>query len=331
MNNSDQIYLKFKQATTIAIFGHTNIDGDCIGSMLWLGTILTQLWKKVSYHTPIIPATNYNFIPGIEHIQDSFDYNNYDLLVFLDFWSYHRIQKFTQDHEKYFDTAQLVIIDHHHGESPIHALTIKDIMVTSCAELVFESCQNRRPEQITADIATYFYLGLVTDSGNFFYDHESIRIHHNAMQLLQLGANKKFILDNLFYTNTLESVQFMSLVIERIHIEQDILFTRYSTEELEKYNINKEQADNWFSTAQSIKGPKLYVRLLHDHKNNHIRWSTRANGFATTNCHQLCHELFGGGGHHKAAGFTYPVTNDFMTSQQNILNSMYTNLYRFLD
>lgn len=46
-----------------------------------------------------------------------------------------------------------------------------------------------------AYIATCLYLGLTTDSGNFKYDDNHERILANAMKLVQLGAQKKLIID----------------------------------------------------------------------------------------------------------------------------------------
>jgi nanoRNase/pAp phosphatase (c-di-AMP/oligoRNAs hydrolase) len=51
-----------------------------------------------------------------------------------------------------------VVIDHHHGDDPKHALTIKDSESMSTAELVFEYAYTRWPKLFDAQIATYLYM-----------------------------------------------------------------------------------------------------------------------------------------------------------------------------
>lgn len=74
-----------KKSKSIALFGHTNPDGDCIGSMLGLGKILEKQGKKVSYFTPTKPSKLFHFLPDIKKIKSDFDEKKYDLLVFVDF------------------------------------------------------------------------------------------------------------------------------------------------------------------------------------------------------------------------------------------------------
>gem|GEM_PF-3670232 len=50
-------------------------------------------------------------------IHTDFNYNDRrDLIIFVDFHEYKRIGKITAGHESYFDSRDLVIIDHHIGE-----------------------------------------------------------------------------------------------------------------------------------------------------------------------------------------------------------------------
>ena len=42
----DKIIDKIEQSQKIAIFCHENPDWDAIGSLLWLGTLLENMWKN---------------------------------------------------------------------------------------------------------------------------------------------------------------------------------------------------------------------------------------------------------------------------------------------
>lgn len=314
-----------EQSQTIAIFGHKNIDWDCVWSWLWLWKILEKQGKNVEYFTPISPEHNFNFVAWIQKRQDEFNYNKtYDAIVFVDFTGYSRIEKFTLWHEEYFDNAKLCIIDHHHGEAVNHAQVIKDTNVTSCAELVYETIKERRPEELDNEIASHFYLGLMTDSGNFMYGADDTRIFRNAMELLELGADKKTLTQHIFYSNTFAGFKFNAKVIERTQIEKWVLHTYFSTQEVEELGIDKETADAAFIQAQAVKGPEIYVRLMDT--GTTIRWSTRSNWFATADCEELCRTLFNGWWHKKAAWFEVPLTKGFHIQYREIINAIISKI-----
>ena len=322
---SHPIKKTLEQAETIAIFGHKNIDGDCIWSWLWLWKVLEKLGKNVEYFTPIAPEDNFNFIPWINKRKDTFDYTKkYDVIVFVDFTPYSRIGKFTENNEEYFDQNTLCIIDHHHWEHVSHAQIIKDTNVASCAELVYENIKQRRPDKLDSEIASCFYLGLMTDSGNFMYGADNTRIFRNAMELLALWADKKTLTQHIFYSNTFDWFKFNAKVIERTQVEKWVLHTYFSTQEVEELSIDKETADAAFIQSQAVKWPEIYVRLMNT--GTTIRWSTRANGFATADCEQICRELFNGWWHKKAAWFEVPLTKDFHTQYRDIIDAIISKI-----
>ena len=125
-------------------------------------------------------------MPGIKKIKTKFDYKDYDLLVFVDLISYQRISPFADTQKKYFDTHTLIAIDHHLDTAPLHALTIHDTQVMSCAELIFEYAEKRRKKYIDKEVATALYLGLTMDSGNFLFDEDHERTFTNALGLIKL-------------------------------------------------------------------------------------------------------------------------------------------------
>lgn len=317
-----------KKAHKIAIFGHDHVDGDCVWSMLWLGTLLEKLGKIVSYHTTYAVWSSLHFVPWYKKIKTTFSYSkSYDLLIFLDFTEYRRIYNLTADHKEYFDSMPLLIIDHHIGPSPKKdAIMVKDTWCMSCAELIFEHIQKRRPKQIDEKIATYLYLGLTTDSGNFQYDSNHERIFTNALWLIKYGAQKKFVIENLYYQDSMQTLKFMQTVIERIKLKHNILYTYFTEEECKKINIDTENADQWFYAATKVHGPKLFVRFrIEKHR---IKWSLRTRGSSKVNCADIAHDLFGGGGHKPAAGFSVDLDKKTKldTQLQNIIQQIHSYL-----
>lgn len=291
-----------EQAQTVAIFGHEYIDGDCLWSMLWLGTIMENMDKNISYFTPYPVGQSLQFLPWREKIQTTFDYKAYDSILFLDFNNYSRIKPFTQWHEEYFDKQNIIIIDHHYGDTPLSVPQeniLIDVTASSCCEWIYEHTHQWRPDSITVQVANYLYLWLTTDTGNFMYESNSPRTMQNAIWLIQAGADKKHILDNIFYRNNPDMIQFSNTLIQRYKYEDNVLRTYYDDTELENKNMDKDQADFWFHLLRTIYGPKIYIRIRKSW--NELRWSVRGNG--QIDCAILCSNLFNGWGHYNAAWF----------------------------
>ena len=50
------------EAHSVALFGHENIDGDALWSILGFWALLEKQWKEVSYFTPHKPSHVFEFL-----------------------------------------------------------------------------------------------------------------------------------------------------------------------------------------------------------------------------------------------------------------------------
>jgi len=307
----------------IAIFGHENIDWDCIWSMLWLGRLLEKQWKKISYFTPSTPSKIFNFLPDAKKIKTKFDYWKYDLLVFTDFTWYWRISKFTENKEKYFDQNNLIIIDHHsEKETPKHATLQKDITAMSTCEIIFETTYKWRKKYYDKNIATYLYLWLTTDSGNFRFDQwlQTPRILSNALNLVKLWAEKRSVIDNIFRTKTFKSIKFMQKVLDRMVQDWNIIYSYYQDSELLKYKLDEEEAVYWQFIMQDIIWPDIVV--LFKKMGNSIKWSLRSKKADVSKIAQKLWWWW----HRHASGFKVDFKWNFNKQIKEIINKIKAEL-----
>lgn len=294
----EELKLKLEQAQNIAIFGHQSIDGDALWSMFWLWLQLEKLWKNISYFTPDVPSETFSFLP-IQKLQTEFDYWTYDLIVFVDFSTYNMIRKFSEWHEDYFDWQQKVIIDHHIFSATLpNSVEFRDDSSISAAQLVFELTQQWWSDLIDAQIATFMLTWIMTDSGNFRFDEweESIRVSRNNLALLEKWAKKKQIIDNVFRSKSYEDLEFMQIILWRMQKVDDIIYSRYSQEELEKFWLHPDSADYALYLIGDIKDQELVI--LWKEKEDCIKVSLRAKW--KHNCRDIA-KHFGGGWHANAA------------------------------
>lgn len=308
-----------ESSNKIAIFWHENIDWDCIWSMLWLWKLLEKQWKKIAYFTPSEPSKIFNFLPDVKKIKTNFDYAKYDLLIFTDFTGYSRISKFTENKSKYFDDNKLIIIDHHpENSTPKHAILKKDIHSISACEIVFETTYKRRKKYYDKDIATYLYLGLTTDSGNFRFDQwaQTPRIFKNALKLINLWADKKSIVENIFRTKTFQSIKFMQKVLDRMLQDWNIVYSYYQDSELSKYKLDEEEAVYGQFVMQDIMGPDIVVLFKKIWK--FIKWSIRSKKADVSKIAQS----FWWWWHRNASGFKVEFKSNFNKEIKEIIKKI---------
>lgn len=74
----------------------------------------------------------------------------------------------------------------------------------------------------------------------------------NALSLIELGADKYTIINNIFRKKSINAIQFMQLVLSRININKDILYSYYTDEECKHHQVDKEEAEFALPIIQSI-------------------------------------------------------------------------------
>jgi bifunctional oligoribonuclease and PAP phosphatase NrnA len=311
----EKLHEQVARAQTIALFGHENIDCDAIGSILGLGTILESMGKECRYFTPTPLAQSMERIPGSEKIVTTFDYGTYDLHIFCDFTPYERIKSFTIDtpeHALYFDEATRIVIDHHIDDARANSwtlLTIKDTESTSNCGRLYEIAMRIRPEYITADVATYRYMGLLTDSGNFMYgkDANGERDFQIAGGLLAHGARKSWLIQKLFYNNSPALLSIGQKILEHATLDHHTLYTYYSHQDLLEYHLSDSDTEVVQIVLKSMTWYAVYLRLRHM---GTYRSGSMRSGYLTDGQRVSVQEIartFHGGGHMYAAGFTTPI------------------------
>lgn len=312
---------QIEQATHIAIFGHDNPDGDALWSMLGLGRIIEKMNKKVSYFASPKPSKIFDFLPWIEKIQSVFDYSKrYDLIIFVDFSPYARTI-FSSGQYDYFDSKKLIIMDHHLGETPSHALTIKDDKADSNCEWIFENTKEIWSDYYDSEVATYLYMGLMTDTGNFQYDKQADRSLRNAADLVALGADKQLLTRQFFGTLQIEQLQFFNAVFPRLKQHGSIWFIYFTPEDYLPLWLDKEQA-GWYLWAIVQKIPGIDLILICRWEDNTIKISIRSKN-ADMSAEKIARSL-GGWGHFYAAGakVEVPLWQDPLETIESIVTSI---------
>lgn len=293
-------------AKTIAISGHVNPDGDAIGSALALRDMLKALGKEVinllgqDHEAPEL----YDFLPEYEFTLASEYAEVPDLFIVVDASTAKRLGT----SERLLDVAKkTLVIDHHCNYEGFADYYIGDVGAPATATLIWKIIKESSVAP-TKQMATYCYVGLMTDTGRFAFRNTNRSAFADATEMIDLGIDPSKLSELVYENKSVSSVRVESLVIDRIQFACSgyVVYSYLLQEDLVALGIERDATEQLPSILRSIKGVEVAV-LFREEGSEGVRVNLRSRSnydvgeFAVT---------FGGGGHAGAAGLSLdlPIT-----------------------
>ncbi len=288
-----------KSSNKILLLSHMNPDGDTLGSMCALYSMIYHRFKKKADMSVVsnIPY-NYKFMPNIDLAERYFDKSLvYDLVITLDVAAIER----TLDSKILFDKAKLSInIDHHKTNPGFGDYQIINPEASSCGEVLFDIFKSEN-WTIDKDSAICLYTAIMTDTGNFRFENTSSSTLRAAADLVDAGANPNYIYKMCYETKTKNFVMFQNYCVNKAVFLEDnkIAYTTVYKKDLEKFSAGDDYTDGIAETLRAIDTTEVsFVAKEVDTKLTKISMRSKKVDVA-----EICSK-FGGGGHTFAAGCT---------------------------
>lgn len=321
----DEFQKQINNANSIAIFGHENIDWDCVGACLGLAKILEKLRKKIYLYTPKKPLPIFDFVPWIQKFNSDINFDiNYDLIIICDTADpINLLSKYRENNKKFFDTHTIINIDHHVSNTQYGDINIIKDDISSASEIILMIIQQIWWNLIDPDIAQTLLLGIITDTMNFTTTNTTPKTLYNAQILMKNWANMQQIIQNFWMNMEYNAIKFWEILISRLEIQEKIAYTYFTDDELKKHQINREEAASFLEIMKKIKQADIFILFSKDE--NTFRINVRSHRPISKD---IASKL-GWWWHPNAAGAKFIMKNDFkktveQTLQQiiNIKNSL---------
>ena len=285
-----------KDAETIAIAGHVNPDGDCIGSTLAMYNYLKHTGKSIDvYLEPI--GREFKELPGSDAIKNKAENKVYDVFFMMDLGDTERIGVAS----KLFETAKKTIcIDHHITSKGVADENFIFPSLSSTCELVFEMMD---VELISKDVAACLYTGIIHDTGVFHHNCTSKRTMEIAGELMAKGIDFGHIIDHNFYSRTFKQNQVLGrCLMESLILWDGVGIVSYVTQkELDFYMVGNNDLGGIIDQLRLTEGVKVAI-FIHEKEPHTYKVSMRAT-VPDIDVSKVA-AFFGGGGHKMAAGCT---------------------------
>lgn len=299
---------ELRESKKIVITTHHKPDGDAMGSSLGLYHFLCSLGHEVHVVTPTDYPYFLHWMPGHPEVIDFLKepqiaaslVEKADWIFCLDFNNLSRINEIGDLVRA--ASAKKAMIDHHLEPEGFEDFRYWDTTACAAAEMVYRLIVDLGfRSQISNDVATCLYTGIMTDSGSFRFPSTTANVHRIIADLIDSGANNSHIHELVYDTNSENRLKFLGRVLgERMNVIKE-LNTAYITIEkelLKQYEIVTGDTEGIVNYALSIHGIKLAVLIID--RGELRKLSFRSKGEFPAN--EIAKKYFEGGGHRNAAG-----------------------------
>jgi phosphoesterase RecJ-like protein len=298
----NNIFDAVKAVNKVVIAGHTSPDGDAVGSTFAFAQALAQKGLK-----PVILLEDYaerfDFIKGSEYVfKGDYDSLKPDIFFSLDCGDKERLGRAAAVFHR---AAVTYNIDHHISNEGFADYNIVNARASSASEIVYELIKDNC--EITGDIATAIYSGIVFDTSGFKHNSTSQRTHIVAGELVGLGVDTAFIHAKILYEHSVSQLKVMSCALCNAHIDTElgIAYSVITKEELEGCGAVNGDTDGVAEYLLNIRGVNVSA-LLTQRDLKKVKISLRSKKY---NVNKVA-ATFGGGGHILAAGASSNMSLD---------------------
>ena len=301
-------------AARVVITGHTNPDGDCVGSVMALWQFLKKALQADVCVMLEKPAPIFEFINGVSEIVMDYETEQvYDVLFVLD-----SVCDRTGSAQKYIQTAKKVInIDHHVSNPGCGGVNEIDPKASSTAEMIYRLI-SQKPEYknlIDKEMAQTIYIGIIHDSGVMQYSNTSPHTMRIVADLIEYGFDFPKLIDETFYEKTYIQSQIMGRAILEAFplLDGKCMVSMVDRKTMAFYGAQKQDLSGIVNQLRIVKGVEVAI-FMYEIETLVYKVSLRSCSYVDVACVAA---YFEGGGHVRAAGCTmngsfYDVVNNLM-------------------
>ena len=300
-----------EERESFLLIGHKNPDGDCLSSQLALGSFLKRQGKRICLLSPG-PFDRSEIEHQEKHFQAHIPQswkNINPLVVVLDCSTIDRIGYLADE----ITGMDIAVIDHHDSGMSFGDIQFIEPEAPSVTFLIHKIIESFHMEPNSYE-AELILFGIATDTGFFRHlESGSQELFHSVAKLTKCGASPKDTYAQMYGGRTLKSKQLAGRLLSRMtsQLEGKLILTFETKEDLFEFGIENRDSDLFYQQVQGIKDVEVII-LIRFESISEISVGLRSRLFADVGA---VAKTFGGGGHKKAAGFTWNGSTDEITEK----------------
>jgi phosphoesterase RecJ-like protein len=294
-------------ARRVLLTCHLGPDGDALGSMSALASLLREHGRDVTLYNPDPAPRFLRWLPHLEKLQHKLD-GAYDLTVVVDCGDRKLLGASFPGPEV---TGPLLVLDHHTSARPFGDVYVCDPEAASIGVLVARLAAALGWE-LSHEAGKGIYASLVSDTGSFRYANTNAEAFQLAASLVaDRGIDPWTIAQSLGEEVPLGRYRLLSSALATIQLEAGgkVATMAISEEMVRAAGARWEHSEGMVNYARALEGVEVGVLFTpaREAPATHVRVSMRSKGRVDAGA--VC-APFGGGGHRGAAGCTLEAPID---------------------
>ena len=297
----ENIKKMINHAQNIAVVGHHNPDGDCIGCCVAMSLWLESKGKNVAIFADGDIPEKFSYMPKVQEFNAHPEIEHFDLLIVLDLSDSKRLGVW-ENLPNISD--QIIVIDHHIKPAFKRVNILIDMpQYASCGEIIFELFELLKVK-LTIEMATALYTSIICDTGCFLFSNTTANTHRVAEALME---RHKLEIEMINFRNFRAYdrcvIPVVTYVLKNMKFEfggrLSISVLPYKI--VKKWNLNYESRHGLFKYATDANGviSSIFITEL---AKGEFNVSLRSLG--DIDVAKIAQKL-NGGGHRNASGATY--------------------------
>jgi phosphoesterase RecJ-like protein len=297
---------------------HESPDGDAIGSALALANYLKGLGKDITIHISDPVPEIYKFLPMSDMVLPNLPDRDYDVCFVLDVGEFHRAGKQVNDCGRF---GVIINLDHHKTCENFGQINLIDPDAAATGSLVQRliSAAGHSPDYSTA---LCIYVAVITDTGSFRYSNANTEAFSVAAEMISRGVNAWDVSSHLYESQPKGRLELLALALSTLCFSDCGRFASLTVtlDMYEKTGTDAELTDGFINYPRSVQGVEVAI-FFRQLQTLLFKVGFRSKGRVDVS---WLAEVFGGGGHHNAAGCI--VEGDIQEVKRQVFSHLETVL-----
>ncbi|MBL4634410.1 MAG: DHH family phosphoesterase [Kofleriaceae bacterium] len=290
-------------AEKILLTCHRGPDGDSVGSLVALASLLREHQKKVVLYNPDLVPRHLKWLPHAKtFVQQLKKKARFDLTIVVDCGDANLLGNAFPEPEV---TGTLLVLDHHGSGRPFGDVFVSDPAVSAVGVMVAQLAELME-WPISKDAGQGIYVSIVSDTGGFRYSNTNAEVLRVAAKLVEeSGVDPAAMSERMSTDSSPGRYRLLSKILAsmEVAVSGKVAFITITPQLLKECGASWDDTDGLINYARSLRGVECGV-LICPSKYGGTRVSMRTRG-ENFDAGKICYE-FGGGGHKGAAGCTLP-------------------------
>ena len=265
-NTFCEISQVLKEAGSVLIYPHVNMDGDALGSAAALCRALRDLGKEC--HILIEDTIPRNLL-FLDHGYCTHDQNiieNPDVSLCLDCGD---IKRFLKRKDKFLEGKTSICIDHHRTTVPFCDYNYVDPDAAATGNLIYyllRELENTTEFRMDGEIADAIFAAITTDTGNFQYSNTTRECHEITAQLYDLGVDVRKVSQEIYESVRQERILLHSVAVAGMErfAEGKVALAVVTQEMLRQTGADMDETEGIVDKLRSVEGVEIAILVKED-------------------------------------------------------------------